>query len=380
MLMGTATVGAYGLVLYAFGVFIGPIREETGWSYGALSTSFSLAVLISGVGAIFSGRLLDTFGSRPVMLGSLAMGSVLLYFTASTKSLLMFVVSWGMGGGIIGAGLFYNITMAVTTRLYQSDRAKAFAILTLIGGLASPIYFPLAGVMVEWWGWRTALRVLIIIMIICVVPSIIMIGGGSAEKGNIEKEQRKESLMEILSVFKTRQITMMILAFSFSMCVFIAIQVHHVPAMKATGLTLSFATSLAGLRGFLSLPGRALLAPIVRIFGIKGAIQFMYLAMAVGNLALFFAGNIGFVIGFTIISGLTFGLIAPLHGLYAAEVFSEQHIGILMGVQTTIISIAAASGPTLLGLTVDASGGYGLLLMISIIITVMAMLFMALSK
>ena len=116
ILMGIATIGAYGLVLYSFGVFIGPIREETGWSNGALSTAFSLGLLISGVGAMFTGRLLDAVGSRPVMSGSLIVGSVLLYLTASAESLPMFIVGWGVGGGIIGAGLFYNITMAITTR------------------------------------------------------------------------------------------------------------------------------------------------------------------------------------------------------------------------------------------------------------------------
>ena len=380
ILMGIATIGAYGLVLYSFGVFIGPIREETGWSNGALSTAFSLGLLISGVGAMFTGRLLDAVGSRPVMSGSLIVGSVLLYLTASAESLPMFIVGWGVGGGIIGAGLFYNITMAITTRLYLADRAKAFAILTLIGGLASPIYFPLAGVLVEWLGWRTALRVLTTALIIIVLPSIVMIGGGNAQKNSAEKEPQGKNFLEILAAFKSRQFIMLLLAFSFSMCVLVAIQVHHVPAMQATGLTLSLATALAGIRGFLSLPGRALLAPIVRMLGTKGAIQVMYGAMAMGCASLFLAGSLGFVIGFTVITGLTFGLIAPLHGLYAAEVFGEQHIGTMMGVQTTIVSVVAASGPTLLGLTVDLSGGYSWLLMISILVTALAMFFLSLTR
>jgi len=378
--MGIATVGAYGLVLYAFGVFIGPIKDETSWSYGVISGAFSLGVLISGLGATITGRLLDAVGSRPVMLGSLAIGSILLYNAAIAQSQAMFVICWGTGGGVIGAGLFYNITMAVTTRMYKEDRPKAFAILTFIGGLASPIYFPLAGLMVETWGWRTALKGLIILLVVSVLPSILAISGGNAEKEAAAKVEEKKKFIDILYAFKSRQIYMMTLAFSLCMCIFAAIQVHHVPAMKATGLTLSFATTLAGIRGFLSLPGRAMLSPIVSFAGTRGAIQVMYIAMALGMLLLYFAGHFGFVISFVLVTGLTFGLIVPLHGLYAAEVFSEQHIGTLLGVQTTITSLATALGPVLLGLTVDPTGGYGALLLISVGVTALATVCLAASK
>ena len=96
VLLGLATIGAYGLVLYAFSVFIEPIKAETGWSNGALSGAFSLGLLVSGIGAIFTGRLLDQIGSRPVMLGSLLAGSALLLTAASAGSLLVFVIGWGV--------------------------------------------------------------------------------------------------------------------------------------------------------------------------------------------------------------------------------------------------------------------------------------------
>ncbi len=380
LLMGTASMGAYGLVLYAFGVFIGPIKEETGWSYGTISAAFSMGVLISGIGATLTGRLLDAVGSRPVLLGALILGSVLLHASSFTQSQFVFVMCWGLGGGVIGAGLFYNITMAVATRLYRyDDRAKGFAILTFIGGLASPIFFPLAGLMVEHWGWRSALRGLIVVLILCVLPAVVMIRGGNAEEKASDNKE-KQSFVDILNAFKSRQVYMMVLAFSLCMAIFAAIQVHHVPAMTATGLSLTLATTLAGIRGFLSLPGRAMLSPIVKLTGTRGATQVMYAAMILSAAALYFAGPIGFVVGFIVISGLTFGLIVPLHGLYAAEVFSEQHIGTLMGVQTTIVGVATALGPMLLGLTVDPSGGYETLLLISVAVTALAMVTLAASK
>ncbi len=69
-LLGVMTIGAYGLVLYAFGAFVGPIRDDTGWSNTVISSAFSLSALSGGLGAIATGRLLDRVGIRPVMLRS----------------------------------------------------------------------------------------------------------------------------------------------------------------------------------------------------------------------------------------------------------------------------------------------------------------------
>ena len=95
--------------------------------------------------------------------------------------------------------------------------------------------------------------------------------------------------------------------------------------------------------------------------------------MIAGLLSLFMAGHFFFVIGFAVITGIVYGTILPLHGLYTAEVFGKQRIGTLMGAQSTIISLLAASGPVVLGITIDITGGYGVLLITSALVTVLAM-------
>jgi MFS family permease len=137
------------------------------------------------------------------------------------------------------------------------------------------------------------------------------------------------------------------------------LQVYHVPAMQAAGVSLTTATTIAGIRGFLSLPGRALLSPIAGRAGVPSALLVMYFAMALGVGVLILAGSTVFIWIFAVITGLAFGTIAPLHGLYAAEVFGERRIGTLMGAQSAIVAIASAAGPLGVGVAVDGSGGYG---------------------
>ncbi|MFQ5956135.1 MAG: MFS transporter [Kiloniellales bacterium] len=388
VLLGWATIGAYGSAHYSFGVLIGPIHHETGWSTGALSAAYSLGTLIAGLGAAVAGQALDRFGSRPVLLGSLLAGSASLLAAAAAGSVPLFVVGWGLGGGIIGAGMFYHVTMAVTTRLYPIGRPQAFARLTFIGGLASPIYFPVTALLVELWGWRDAIRVLVVLLILTTLPAALCVRGAAAMgperadgtaaasavgagSGGPASDPASE-YTSVRQALGSREVVQMVVMFALAMMAFVALQVHHIPAMQATGLSLATASTLGAVRGLLSLPGRAFLSPLVGRFGLPGAISVAYLSMLLGVVALLAAGHISLVIVFAVVTGLAFGTLVPLHGLYAAEVFGERRIGTLMGAQTAVVSVAAAAGPLILGLSVDLTEGYTVALGLVVILFALA--------
>ncbi len=363
VLLGFLTVGAYGVSVYASGVLIEPVHDDTGWSVGWISAAFTVSGLAGGMGALGSGWLLDRIGARPVLLGSLLPGAALLLLASIARNALVFVVAWGLGGGLISAGLFYNITMALTARLYPGDRVRAFAVLTFVGGFAAVIYFPLAGVLVDQFGWRTATRALVVLMVAHVLPALA-IRGGAAPAGAAATPLRGD-LAGIGDALRSRQVVLMIGMFSLAAMAFGAIQVHHVPAMTAAGVSLGTATALASVRGFLSLPGRVLMEPAVRRTGVLGTLGGVYALMAIGSLPLAFGRGLGWLLVFTFSTGIAFGALSPLHGLRAAEVYGERRIGTLMGFQSLVVSLVSAMGPLLLGLTVDATGGYRLAILLS---------------
>jgi MFS family permease len=357
VLLGVLTVGSYGIAVYAFGVLIEPIHESTGWSIGALSTSFTVSSLIGGVTGAGSGWMLDRVGARPVLLGSLAAGSVFLLLAASAPSMPLFVGAWGLGGGIISAGLFYSVTMALTTRLFPRDRIRAFAILTFVGGFAAVIYFPLAGLLVELLEWRIAIRVMVGLLVLHVLPAALLVSGGHAPPSVVGHGGRG-NYGGVLEAFRSRDVLQMVAMFSLAAMGFAAIQVHHVPAMTSLGVSLGTATAVASARGFLSLPGRAFMEPVTRRLGVPVATGTAYILMAAGIVPLAIGGELVWILLFMVVTGFVFGAISPLQGLYAADVYGERRIGTLMGIQSLIVSVVSATGPMVLGLTVDATGGY----------------------
>ncbi len=62
-LLGLVTIGAYGLILYAFGAFVSPIRDDTVWSNAAISSAFSIATLVGGAASLSTAD--SSIGSAP---------------------------------------------------------------------------------------------------------------------------------------------------------------------------------------------------------------------------------------------------------------------------------------------------------------------------
>ncbi len=373
-LLGLVTVGAYGLILYAFGAFVSPIRDDTGWSNAAISSAFSISTLVGGVAALATGRLLDRVGALPVMSTTLLAGSSLLVLSSYTDTAWQFVAAWGAGGAIASAGLFYSATMAVTARIAPSaERPRAYTWLTVIGGLASPIAFPLAGFFVEAWGWRAAVRAMVAFMVLCTLPALIVVRDDRALIEHPTDELRP-GFADVRGALSSPVVRRWLLASSAAMAGLVAVQVHHVGAIEATGVSVGLASTMAGIRGLLSLPGRAAAASVTSRIGVVNALRLTYVTMAVGTLALVAAGAIAWVWIFVVLTGVAFGSISPLQGLYSAELYGQRRIGTLMGMQQVILGSASALGPLLLGFTIDATGGYATMLVIATALQVIALL------
>src|SRR5919204_3663363 len=89
----TETV-SWGVLYYAFAVFLPSMQSALGWSKTELTGAFSLALATSALAAFPVGRWLDRHSPRPLMtLGSLA-GALLVLAWSQVQALLLFYVIW----------------------------------------------------------------------------------------------------------------------------------------------------------------------------------------------------------------------------------------------------------------------------------------------
>lgn len=374
VLLGLVTIGAFGLILYGFGAFVSPIRDDTGWSNASISAAFAIATVVGGVMSLGAGRMLDRIGAQPVMLATLVVGSTLIVLSSTAEHAWQFVAAWGVGGAIASAGLYYSATMAVTARITTpAERPRAYTWLTVIGGLASPIAFPLAGLFVEAWGWRTAIRAMVGFMVVCTIPALIWVRGDREVLAEPAPARQAHGFGDVRSALRSPLVRRWLLASSAALAGLVAIQVYHVGAIEATGVSIGLASTMAGIRGLLSLPGRAAAASVATRVGVVNALRLTYAVMTIGTLALAAAGSIVWVWVFVVLTGVAFGSVSPLQGLYSAELYGQRKIGTLLGMQQVVTGFASAVGPFVLGFTIDATGGYATMLVIAAALQVVAL-------
>ncbi|MDD4766453.1 MAG: OFA family MFS transporter [Desulfotomaculaceae bacterium] len=140
-----------GLLLYAFSVFIKPLRAEFGWSATEVGLAYAICVLVFGLMTMPAGRLSDRFGPRPVVvIGGAIVG--IGFFLVSTlqgpQDLIKLYLYYGLIAGF-GGGLVYLPPIATAPKWWPDRRALATG-LTVVGlGLGSFIMGPLATSMIN---------------------------------------------------------------------------------------------------------------------------------------------------------------------------------------------------------------------------------------
>lgn len=365
--LGIVTIAVYGSWYYAFGVLLDPIIADTGWSEPSVATAFGASALIGGTGSLVGGWLLDRVGSRVVFLVAIAVGGGALFVAASATSVLVFTIAGAVGGGTFGALGFYHVTQTSAVRISPHAQDRAIAVLTIWGAFASPIYIPLAALLVTQLEWRMTMRILVASAVVALVIGVVTI-----DTRDRTGRPRPRLLGDMGRALRGGSARRFLVSQALAGVGVGTILVYQVPAMTSAGLALGVASFWAGFRGFAQLGGRLPLMPIVRRLGVIGSLRLAYAAIAVGSVALAFAGNVVLAAVFAVTAGFGIGAVSPLVGMHSKDVFGEASLGTAMGLVSLAFYLASAIAPVAAALVADATGSRAVPVAISALVVLAA--------
>jgi len=136
-------------------VFINPLELEFGWNRAAIASAVGLNLLLLGVAAPISGWLLDRFGPRRVMLGSLSMLVFGIVTTTIIQEFWQLFLLWGVVVGLGAGGVGSVLSATVANRWFVARRGLVLGILNSATSTGQLIFIPLLMAVVVYAGWRT---------------------------------------------------------------------------------------------------------------------------------------------------------------------------------------------------------------------------------
>ncbi len=169
LVLGIAQIIAWGGSFFLLSVMADPIAAETGWGRQWIYGALSVGILVSGLLAPLSGKLVARYGGRIQLASSgvvMALGLVIMAFA---HSLEVFFLAWLVLGVGMAIGL-YETLFATLGGLFGTQASSAISSITLISGLATTVAWPVVAVLVEQLGWRHACLVYAVALVLLIWP------------------------------------------------------------------------------------------------------------------------------------------------------------------------------------------------------------------
>lgn len=345
----TETV-SYGVLFYAFSVYILPLEEAFGWSRGQISGALSLALLISGILAVPVGFWLDKYGARLLMTVGSVGGALLFALFSQVKTISQLYLVWA-GIGVTMAMLFYEPAFVVVARWFSQKRGRAMAVVTLVAGFASTIFLPLSDRLMRDFGRVSSILILAIILAVINIPLHALIlrrdpsDLGLFPDGATDPEVSKKAETSISLQEAVGDHAFWWLSIGFALAVMSAngLRVHIVPLFIERGFSAEQSATAAGAIGAMQVVGRLFFAPVGDKISPKKIVLFLFALQIVALGILRFIPTNNAVWLFIILMGAVNGATTLARPLMVAAMYGTAQYGRI----SSTISVAQTIGITI---------------------------------
>jgi predicted MFS family arabinose efflux permease len=349
----TQTVG-YGVLYYTFGVLLGPMSADLGIPTATAAGALTVAVLVSGAMSVPVGRWLDARGGHSLMTAGSVLGTLAVLGwseVGSTAQLYGVFVLLGLASSMVLYEPAFAVVVAVTD---PARRANALLTVTLVAGLASSIFIPLTGWLVDAYGWRGALQVLAAVYAALAIPlhlvslrrtAPVVAGPQHGDRGTVARVLRDRGFWLLAAGFVLHSGALAVVA------------VHLVLYLTGAGHQPALAATLAGLLGLLSVTGRVLISVLRRWLPMASIAATIFTLQGAALAMLPLVGDtIPGAAACIVMVGLGFGVAAIAIPALLLERYGAARYGTVAGTLAAPVIVSRATAPAGAALLAGVAG------------------------
>lgn len=353
--LGFTQIMAWGSSYYLPAVIAPAVAANTGWPFAWVIGSLSLGLLVAGLISPHVGVAIERHGGRNTLAfsaGCLGAGQLVL---AVSPNLVVFVIGWLVMGFGMGAGL-YDAAFGTLGRLYGSSARSTITSLTLFGGFASTICWPISAFLLDALGWRGVCVAYAAIQLGVALPVYLFV----LPRG-VPTETSPMAAAPATGLASRNMSLMVTLAASITLAAVISstLSVHLLTVLQSRGLALGAAVGLGALVGPSQVAARAVEMFIARYH------HPIWTKMA--SVALVVVGVTALWTGLPILTlaltlyGAGIGLESIARGTLPLALFGANGYAKLMGRLAMPSLIAQAAAPSVGALLLQHFGAHGML-------------------
>lgn len=355
-ILACTQIASWGSLYYSIAILGPALGAELHWNPTVIYGAYSWSLIVSGLAATPTGALLDRRGGRAVMgTGSLA-AAVGMLLLAATSTLWQYLLAWTVLGLAMALTL-YEAAFATLNRDFGADSRRLISTLTLFGGFASTLFWPLTMRLEGALGWRgTCVAYALMHLALC-LPLHACLNGARATPAAAPAAAAAGTRADLTLREAVRHPSFwtLTIALAVNMLIFSALAVHLIPLLRQFGYGAALAVGLAALIGPAQVAGRIVErlwfqdAPPQRI----GRLAFA--ALPAGLLAMLLLARQQWAAGlFCVLLGASNGVLTIVRGTVPQVLFGRRHYGAIFGAMAGPALLGRAAGPLLTALMLGA--------------------------
>jgi MFS family permease len=360
--LGFTQIISWGTTLYALGVLGKPIARDTGWSQTLVFGGLTLGLLISGAVSTWIGREIDQRGARLVMTAGSMLVAASLAIIALPSGQVGYLIGWAMLGLAMRMTL-YDAAFAALVQVTPTRGRLAISYLTLFGGLASTVFWPIGYALEGAFGWRVTIMIFAAINLVACLPlhwfglarRDPVLNGAQAKVAEATAAAAYGAPLEGRS--RVRAMLLFGFVMAASAATYGAMAAHLVPVLASTGIGMVAAVTLASIKGV----AQTLARLVDLVFGrnmhpiMLGRLTLAFLPLSF--LVLLLGGaSYKTALAFTLLFGVANGLTTIVRGAVPLAIFGTKGYGEVLGILATPYLIMNALAPMVFALITEQFG------------------------
>ena len=348
-------------------VFVIPMSEEFGWNRAEIAGATSLGAVLGAALAPFSGRLVDRFGARMILVGGGLVVVVGCLYLSMAQALAGFYVAFTMVR-IADQGLIQIGASVSVGKWFLRRRGRAVGLVFFGGSAGMIVMAPAVQFVIANWDWRAAWIALAVVMLcVGVIPSALFVRRQPEDMGLViegaddrprlrpTREERQTPLSEVV---RTPAFWVILVSLFLGSVAISGVGLHLVPHLTQRGLSPTAAVaavSVMAISGAVASLAAGLLAERVSP---KLLMILAYLLGAVSMWTLINADTLTEAYLFAVMQGCLGTGVNTLVPIMWASYYGRRTLGGIFGMSRAAQVFGFAVGPLASAIVYDSAGSY----------------------